>query len=70
MEFALMSYDAVREHLARCKRAAEQGTADSEDLLHALEQLTGALEADLTQIKMALSHVAHLLEESHDDVMS
>lgn len=64
-----MSYDAAREHLARCKRAAEQGVAESDDLLQALEQLTSALEADLTQIKMALSHVAHLLERD-DDIIS
>jgi len=65
-----MSYEAVREHLARCKRAADAGAFDAEDLLQALEQLTGALEADLTQIKVALSHVAHLLEKPDDEIMS
>ena len=65
-----MSYEAVREHLARCRRAAERGVEDSEDLLQALEQLTSALEADLTQIKVALSHVARLLESSDRNIMS
>lgn len=58
----LMSYESVREHLARCRRAAQQGGSDNTDLIQALEQLAAALEADLTQIKGALGHVAHLLE--------
>jgi len=61
-----MSYEAVREHLARCRRAAQHQNSDNEALLQALEQLTIALEADLTQIKGALGHVAHLLEKQAD----
>lgn len=61
-----MSYESVREHLARCRRAAQRGGADNEDLIQALEQLTTALESDLTQIKGALGHVAFLLEERQD----
>jgi hypothetical protein len=57
-----MSYESVREHLARCRSAAQPEGPDNEDLIQALEQLTSALEADLTQIKGALGHVAHLLE--------
>ena len=58
-----MSYESVREHLARCRQAARAGDDDTEGLIEALEQLTIALEADLTQIKGALGHMAHLLEE-------
>jgi hypothetical protein len=62
-----MSYESVREHLARCRRAAQQGAPDNADLIQALEQLTTALEADLTQIKGALGHVASLLERRDYD---
>jgi hypothetical protein len=53
--------------LTRCRRAAEQGPTDNADLIQALEQLTAALEADLTQIKGALGHVASLLERRDYD---
>ncbi len=57
-----MSYEAIRERLARGK---EQHAALSETellLIEAMRQLTIALESDLTQIKVALGHVASLLE--------
>lgn len=58
-----MSYESVREHLARCRSAARSGRGDTEDLIQALEQLMIALEADLAQIKGALGHVAYLLQK-------
>jgi hypothetical protein len=57
-----MSYDAIRERLAR-RRDEENGFSENEKLLFdALHQLTTVLESDLTQIKVALGHVARLLE--------
>ena len=61
-----MSYETVREHIVRCRQAAQQGDPDNEHLLQALEQLTVALESDLTQVKAALSHLAWLLEDPQD----
>jgi len=63
-----MSYDRVRDILSRCRKALEKGEADVElePLLDALEELTGAIESDLLQIKGALSHLARLLEERRD----
>jgi len=58
-----MSYQSVREHLARCKRAAQQGTPDHESLAEAFEHLVTALESDLTQLKVALGHVARLVDK-------
>ncbi|HEX7082050.1 MAG TPA: hypothetical protein VF329_13650 [Gammaproteobacteria bacterium] len=60
-----MSYDEVRDSLGRCRKALEKGDQELEleRLLDALEQLTGALESDLMQVKGALSHLARLLEE-------
>jgi hypothetical protein len=58
-----MSYESVREQLIRAKAAARDGTQDFESLIEALEQLTQALESDLTQIKVALGHMAGLLED-------
>lgn len=56
-----MSYEAIRERLAQA--AEYRDLSESERLLFdALRQLTLVLESDLTQIKMALSHVASLLE--------
>lgn len=60
----LMSYESVREHLVRAKTAAREGAQDFESLIEALEQLSQALESDLTQIKVAIGHVAGLLEQS------
>jgi len=61
-----MSYDAIRERLAR--RREEQNTFSENEklLLDALHQLTVVLESDLTQIKVALGHVARLLEARRD----
>ena len=57
-----MSYDAIRERLAHY-RDEEGGFSEHEKLiLDALHQLTTVLESDLTQIKVALGHVARLLE--------
>lgn len=61
-----MSYDAVRSHLLRCRKAAEKRGSDAHDLLDAVHQLTVALESDLTQIKCALSHIARLLEQADE----
>ena len=60
-----MSYDAIREQLARRR---EQGdfTKNEELLFDAIHQLTTVLESDLTQIKVALGHVARLLEARRD----
>jgi hypothetical protein len=59
-----MSYESVREQLIRAKAAARDGAQDFESLIEALEQLTRALEGDLTQIKVALGHVAGLLDDA------
>ena len=63
-----MSYDEVREILSRSRKALEEGESDLEiePFLDALEQLTGAIESDLLQIKGALSHLARLLEERRE----
>lgn len=56
-----MSYEAIRERLAQA--AEHRDLSENERLLlDALRQLTLVLESDLTQIKVALSHVASLLE--------
>jgi ABC-type transporter Mla subunit MlaD len=57
-----MSYESVREHLARFRSLGDSHFPKDQEFLDALEELTAALEADLTQIKAALSHVASLLE--------
>jgi hypothetical protein len=61
-----MPYRAVRAHLRRCREAAAQGDCNTGGLADAMEQLAAALEADLTQIKGALSHIARQLEASDD----
>ncbi len=58
-----MSYESVREHIQRCRAQANEHPPE---VLDALDELTVALEADLTQIKAALSHVALLLEARED----
>ena len=63
-----MSYEAIRERLNR-HREEQEGNGFSENeklLLDALQQLTLVLESDLTQIKVALGHVARLLEARQD----
>jgi hypothetical protein len=61
-----MSYDAIRERLARCMENDSVLSASDKILIESLQQLTTALEADLTQIKVALGHVARLLEARTD----
>jgi hypothetical protein len=57
-----MSYDAIRERLARRREEQTDFSENEKLLLDALHQLTVVLESDLTQIKVALGHVARLLE--------
>lgn len=57
-----MSYESVRERIHRCRGQADELPKDLE-FLDALDELTVAIEADLLQIKAALSHVALLLED-------
>lgn len=57
-----MSYESAREYIHRYKSQADDLPARDQAMLDALNELTVALETDLTQIKAALSHVATLLE--------
>ena len=58
-----MSYEAIRERLKLQREQQEAAFTDHEKiLLDALQNLTEVLESDLTQIKVALGHVARLLE--------
>jgi ABC-type Zn uptake system ZnuABC Zn-binding protein ZnuA len=58
-----MSYEAIRERLNQCREEHKDDFSENEKLLlDSLEQLTNVLESDLTQIKVALGHVARLLE--------
>jgi hypothetical protein len=41
-------------------------SANEKILIESLHQLTSVLESDLTQIKVALGHVARLLESRND----
>jgi hypothetical protein len=63
-----MSYEAIREKLRRSKEQLGETEFSEGDklLLSAVQQLTIALESDLTQIKVALGHVARLLEARRD----
>jgi hypothetical protein len=63
-----MSYEAIRERLNRHReeQADSSFTENEKLLLDALQQLTDVLESDLTQIKVALGHVARLLEARRD----
>jgi hypothetical protein len=61
-----MSYDAIRERLARCIEEQNVLSANDRVLIESLHQLTIVLESDLTQIKVALGHVARLLESRSD----
>jgi hypothetical protein len=59
-----MSYEAIREqlNLHRERQEPSSFTENEKLLLDAIQQLTNVLESDLTQIKVALGHVARLLE--------
>jgi hypothetical protein len=59
-----MPYDTIRKKLAEYRQALERGDAsiEREALLDALDGLTTAIEAEFTQVKAALSHLATLLE--------
>jgi hypothetical protein len=61
-----MSYEAIRQRLARCMEDDRVMSANEKILLESLRQLTTVLESDLTQIKVALGHVARLLESETD----
>jgi hypothetical protein len=61
-----MSYEAIRQRLARCIEDERVMSANEKILLESLRQLTIVLESDLTQIKVALGHVARLLESGTD----
>jgi hypothetical protein len=61
-----MSYDVIRQRLARYMEEDPQFSKNEKLLIEALHQLTIVLESDLTQIKVALGHVARLLEAQND----
>jgi len=61
-----MSYEAIRQRLARCMEDDRAMSANEKILLESLRQLTTVLESDLTPIKVALGHVARLLESGTD----
>ena len=60
----MSSYEAIRERLDKHhdRPAAAEFTENEKVLLDALRHLTSVLESDLTQIKVALGHMARLLE--------
>jgi hypothetical protein len=61
-----MSYDSAREHLARASVTSKDSSCEAlEDLISAVEALTDALEKDLTQVKIALGHMARQVEALH-----
>jgi len=61
-----LAYDAIRQRLARCIDDPNLLSANDKLLIESLHQLTIVLESDLTQIKVALGHVARLLEARSD----
>jgi hypothetical protein len=61
-----MSYEAIRERLTRCMEDQSVLSSNEKILLESLHHFTKALESDLTQIKVALGHVARLLESRSD----
>jgi flagellar motor switch protein FliM len=61
-----MSYEVIRQRLARCLEEDNQFSKNEKMLIEALHQLTIVLESDLTQIKVALGHIARLLEAQAD----
>ena len=61
-----MSYDVIRQRLAQYMEEDKRFSENEKILIEALQQLTIVLESDLTQIKVALSHVARLLESQAD----
>jgi hypothetical protein len=64
----MSSYEAIRDRLDRHRDqpAGAEFTENEKLLLDALRQLTTVLESDLTQIKVALGHMARLLETRRD----
>lgn len=62
-----MSYDVIRQQLARYVKEDNEFSKNEKLLVEALHELTIVLESDLTQIKVALAHVARLLENHADD---
>jgi hypothetical protein len=64
----MSSYEAIRDRLDRHRDQPAGGefTENEKLLLDALRQLTTVLESDLTQIKVALGHMARLLETRRD----
>jgi hypothetical protein len=62
-----MSYDSVRDRLRRSRQLLDEDDENTRPLTDALEQLAFAIEADLAQIKGAISHVAYLLERRGAD---
>ncbi len=61
-----MSYESAREHLARAAEAGKNSpVSQMDELITALEELTAALETDLTQVKIALGHMARQIEALH-----
>ena len=61
-----MSYDVIRQRLARYIEEDHEFSKNEKLLIEALHQLTIVLQSDLTQIKVALGHVARLLEAQRD----
>jgi hypothetical protein len=64
----MSSYESIRDGLDRHRDqpSAAEFTENEKLLLDALRQLTSVLESDLTQIKVALGHVARLLESGRN----
>jgi hypothetical protein len=64
----MSSYEAIRDRVDRHREqpSAAELTENEKLLLDALRQLTAVLESDLTQIKVALAHVARQLEARRD----
>jgi hypothetical protein len=62
-----MSYEAIREQLTRYKEEDHSFSESDKLLLDALARLTVVIEADFTQIKVALAHVARLIEAQRAD---
>ena len=60
-----MSYDSARESLQqlRDENGSEPTPRPACELIEAMEHLVNAVETDMTQLKMALSYVAQVLEQ-------
>lgn len=59
-----MDYSDVRERLAQSKQPGQSDAERLDALADALELLTSATECNLTQIKVALGHIARLVEDA------